>query len=375
VHDPFDDSLFEGTKMSFGEHLDELRQALIKAMLALAIGFGIALWPPISGAVIEYVQTPLKDALKEYYRGVAEREYRQILEQQRQAGMPVPKDIDAAAAMIAKEGLVPEERFVDPQEMAEALESVLPGAVDKSKLPAGEVGDVNVPDTTGPPDETGEAATANRTLRDRVVPWVMYHKLEADPRLRVVGLSVQEPFSVYIKAAFVVGAVIASPFVFYYLWNFVAVGLYPHEKRYIHVFLPMSLGLFLAGVGLAFFFVFQFVLAFLFQFYEWMGIDPDPRITDWLSFVLILPLGFGISFQLPLVMLFLERIGVFSVASYLGQWRMAVLVIFILAMVLTPSDPYSMLLMAVPLVILYFGGVALCQYLPRRKVAEEYPSD
>jgi sec-independent protein translocase protein TatC len=187
-----------------------------------------------------------------------------------------------------------------------------------------------------------------------------------DPRLRVVGLSVQEPFSVYIKAAFVVGAVIASPFVFYYLWNFVAVGLYPHEKKYVHLFLPISLGLFLAGVALAFFVVFRYVLAFLFQFYEWMGIDPDPRITDWLSFVLILPLGFGISFQLPLVMLFLERIGVFTVAAYMGQWRMAVLVIFVIAMILTPSDPYSMLLMAVPLTVLYFGGVAMCRFMPRR---------
>ena len=141
----------------------------------------------------------------------------------------------------------------------------------------------------------------------------MYHDLADDPRVRVVGLSVQEPFSVYIKAALVVGAVLASPFVFYFIWDFVAVGLYPHEKKYVHTFLPISLALFLAGVALAFFLVFRFVLAFLFQFYEWMGIDPDPRITDWLSFVLILPLGFGISFQLPLVMLFLERIGVFTV--------------------------------------------------------------
>ena len=354
MHDPFDDSLFEGTKMTFGEHLDELRQALIKAMLALAIGFGIALWPPIAGGVIEYAQKPLKEALSEYYRGVAEREYRRILEQQRQNGMPVPKDIDAAAALIAKEGLVPEERFIDPREMAEALEQSLPGSVDKSKVPA---------------------AAEEGSLRDRLVPWVMYHKLEDDPRVRVVGLSVQEPFSVYIKAAFVVGAVIASPFVFYFLWNFVAVGLYPHEKKYVHTFLPISLGLFLGGVALAFFFVFRYVLAFLFQFYEWMGIDPDPRITDWLSFVLILPLGFGISFQLPLVMLFLERIGVFTVRDYLAKWRIAVLVIFVLAMVLTPSDPYSMLLMAVPLVLLYFGGVAMCRLMPRRKPAEEMPSD
>ena len=187
---------------------------------------------------------------------------------------------------------------------------------------------------------------------------------------RVIGLAVHEPFSVYLKAALVLGAVLSSPFVFYFLWQFVAVGLYPHEKQYVHVFLPMSIGLFLAGAALAFFVVFRFVLTFLFTFFDWMGIDPDPRITDWLSFVLVLPLGFGISFQLPLVMLFLERIGVFSVASYLSQWRIAVLVIFVLSMVLTPSDPYSLLLMAIPLTGLYFGGILLCRMLPRRATFE-----
>ncbi len=351
--DEWDENLFEHTKMTFGEHLDELRAALIKSVLALAIGFGIALFPPVAGGVVEYVQKPLKEALTEYYRGIAQREAYRILEQQRLAGMPVPEDLAAAAATIANDGLVPDERFVDPVALADVLEKIAPGAVDRSKIP---------------PAETGTA------LRDRLVPFVMYHKLADDPRLRVVGLSVQEPFSVYIKAAIVVGAIIGSPFIFYYLWNFVAVGLYPHEKSYVHTFLPISIGLFLAGVMLAFFFVFRFVLAFLFQFYDWMGIDPDPRITDWLSFVLILPLGFGISFQLPLVMLFLERIGVFSVASYMSQWRMAVLVIFILAMILTPSDPYSMLLMAVPLTVLYFGGVAMCRLMPRRTPAPIEPA-
>lgn len=346
--DEWDDNQFEHTKMTFGEHLDELRAALIKAVLALAIGFLVALWPPIAGGVVSYVQTPLKEALAEYYQGVARREALRILEELRLRGLPVPEDPAAAADLIATEGLVPDLRFVDPGALADTLEEAAPGAVDRTKLPE---------------------ATASLNLRDRLVPFMLYHKLADDPRLRVVGLSVQEPFSVYIKAAFVVGAVIASPFVFYYLWNFVAVGLYPHEKSYVHTFLPISLGLFLAGVALAFFVVFRFVLSFLFQFYEWMGIDPDPRITDWLSFVLILPIGFGISFQLPLVMLFLERIGVFSVASYMGQWRMAVLVIFVIAMVLTPSDPYSMLLMAVPLTVLYFGGVLMCKLMPRRNPA------
>jgi sec-independent protein translocase protein TatC len=97
-----------------------------------------------------------------------------------------------------------------------------------------------------------------------------------------------------------------------------------------------------------------------------MGIDPDARISDWLTFVLILPLGFGVSFQLPLVMLFLERIGIFTVRTYLSNWRISILVICFLAMILTPSDPYSMMLMATPLIALYFFGVLLCKWMPRR---------
>jgi sec-independent protein translocase protein TatC len=98
-----------------------------------------------------------------------------------------------------------------------------------------------------------------------------------------------------------------------------------------------------------------------------MKIDPDPRISEWMSFVLLLPLGFGISFQLPLVMLIAERIGVVSVATYVDKWRIAVLAIFVIAMVLTPADPISMLLMAIPLTVLYFGGILMCKYLPKRR--------
>ncbi len=109
------------------------------------------------------------------------------------------------------------------------------------------------------------------------------------------------------------------------------------------------------------------MLKFLFAFNADLGINPDPRISEWLSFAIFLPLGFGLSFQLPLVMLFLERIGILDVAGYLAKWRMAVLVIFVISMVLTPADPMSMLAMALPLVTLYFLGIVLCRYFPKRK--------
>lgn len=330
--------------MTFGEHLEELRLSLVKATLAFLVGFLIAL--AFSGPVVRYVQEPLRNALTEYYKGIAKKQYFNYLNEQRDKGFPVPSDLEAAAEAFAESGLVLDERYIDPYEWADKLESFAPGLIDKAKLPARKNGSV--------------------VTKDDLVKVPLYHSLESDPRVRVVGFGMQESFVVYMKTAFVVGTIIASPFVFYFIWQFVAAGLYPHEQRYIHIFLPFSIALFLAGAALAFFVVFKFVLAFLLSFYEWMDIDPDARITDWLTFVLFLPLGFGIAFQLPLVMLFLERIGILTAATYLSNWKIAILTIAFLSMVLTPSDPYSMLLMMTPLVGLYFFGIMLCNWMPRR---------
>ena len=170
---------------------------------------------------------------------------------------------------------------------------------------------------------------------------------------------------IWLKAGFVTGLIFASPYIFYQIWVFVAAGLYPQEQRYVYVFLPFSLGLFLAGAALAFFFVFGPVLDFLFSFARSMGIEPDLRISEVISFVLFLPLGFGIAFQLPLVMLLLNRIGIVSIEMYLDKLRIAILGIFVISMLLTPADPVSMLLMSGPLTGLYFLGIGLCKWMPR----------
>jgi sec-independent protein translocase protein TatC len=343
VHRQYNEDLFEATKMTFGEHLEELRQALIRAVISLAVGIGIGLF--FAGYMIEYVQGPLKDALSDYYTRVEAEKYERILRDAEAKGFAVPKDLDKAKQVFAEERLVTEEHMLNLPELADILSKYAPNAIDKSSLPK------------APPDGIAR--------RKDMVTIRMYHGVEDDPRVRVVGLAVADPFVVWMKASFVLGAIIASPFVFYFIWQFVAAGLYPHEQRYVRIFLPFSIVLFLAGAALAFFVVFKYVLAFLFTFFDWMGIDPDPRINDWLSFVMVLPLGFGISFQLPLVMLFLERIGIFTIATYLSNWRVSVLVICFIAMVLTPSDPYSMMLMAGPLIGLYFFGILLCRFMPR----------
>ncbi|MDA7951387.1 MAG: twin-arginine translocase subunit TatC [Pirellulaceae bacterium] len=184
-------------------------------------------------------------------------------------------------------------------------------------------------------------------------------------KIRLQTLSAQEAFMIWVKAGFVAGMVIGCPWIFWRIWTFVASGLYAHERKYIYLYVPISVGLFFLGIAVAYFFVFHYVLNFLFSFNSWMNIDPDPRISEWIGFMLMLPLGFGISFQLPLVMLFLERIQIFTVEMYLNKWRVALLVIFVISMLLTPADPQSMLLMAAPLTGLYFVGISMCKWMPK----------
>ncbi|MBD14447.1 MAG: twin-arginine translocase subunit TatC [Planctomycetaceae bacterium] len=328
------DDWLSKTKMSFSEHLEELRTALFKSLIALVVGTLLGLL--FGRSVVDYIQTPLRDSLESFYRGQAHEQNLQRLEEKKQAGEPVPEDPAQAAEKLADEGLVPLSFYVNRYELAQALGQPLP--------------DTDVP--------------AFATTRKELIHLRLYQPLEQDPRLKLISLSGHEPFMVYLKASIVVGAIITSPFIFYFIWEFVAAGLYHHERKYVYLFLPLSLGLFFSGSALAFFVVFDFVLDFLFWFNAQMGINPTPQISEWMSFVLLLPLGFGISFQLPLVMLFLERLGIFTVESYQSQWRIAILVIAILSMFLTPADPGSMLLMAVPLVALYFGGIELCKRIP-----------
>ena len=109
----------------------------------------------------------------------------------------------------------------------------------------------------------------------------------------------------------------------------------------------------------------HYVLNFLLTFNGGMDVTIEPRLTFYINFVLMLPLGFGIAFQLPLVMLFLNRIGLVETDSFVGSWRVAVLVIFFLSMILTPADVTSMIALAVPLMVLYFVGILMCKFMPR----------
>ncbi|MBQ7813790.1 MAG: twin-arginine translocase subunit TatC, partial [Thermoguttaceae bacterium] len=196
---------------------------------------------------------------------------------------------------------------------------------------------------------------------------ILWEKIADDPRTKARSLSVQESVLIFLKTAIFLGVVLGSPGVFYYFWRFVGAGLYPSEKKYVYRFLPLSVILFLAGFSLAFFVVFEFVLSFLFRFNAGMNIEPDARISEWLNFALLIPVAFGLAFQLPLAMFVLERLRIFTVQIYMEKWRVAIFSVACVAMLITPPDPWSMLFMLACLIVLYFGGVGLCMLFPAPK--------
>jgi sec-independent protein translocase protein TatC len=184
----------------------------------------------------------------------------------------------------------------------------------------------------------------------------------SEPKSALITLAPLEAMTIYFMVCLVSGLVLASPWVFYQGWAFVAAGLYRHEQHYVTKFLPLSIGLFLAGVFGCFFGVLPITMSFLLNFNVWLGIEPTLRLVDWMSFATILPLVFGLCFQTPLIMLFLERIGIFTVADYRAKRRIAILIIFIAGAVLTPGqDPFSMCMLAFPMLFLYELGILLVE--------------
>ena len=465
------EDLFEKSRMSFGQHLEELRTTLFKCAAAIAVGCLVGF--TFANQTVEYLKGPLVTAMAEFKSSTA-------AEDMVERDGYVPPEL---LPWLEEEKLIPRRMKVDPGELIRALQNVIPdfgsqvnlnpygfrpghfkeealpelanrlvnraseaepasqrlneawnrlSATEQSAFtvlaskPADQVTQQDMAGVTQAFDRLSQSKDLIQSpafaglLAESSGSWLepakanplakMKHAIEesfdavANQRLNRAllfslfsdqmsqlktdfvsielwesadfqpqSLTVTEPFMIWMKAGLITGLVLALPVVMYFLWCFVAEGLYPHEKKYVHIFLPISILLFIAGVTLAFFFVFEPVLGFLFSFNRQMGIAPQMRINDWLSFVMFLPLGFGVAFQLPLVMLFMNRINLFSVEDYLDKWRIAVMCIFVLSMILTPADPISMLLLAIPLTLLYFLGVGMCQWMPKN--SNPYESD
>jgi sec-independent protein translocase protein TatC len=180
----------------------------------------------------------------------------------------------------------------------------------------------------------------------------------------VQAITVAEPFMLYLKAVMVLAIVISSPWLFYQLWAFIASGLYKHEKKYVYRVVPFSAGLFIAGVLFLIFVIAPMTMRFFVTFD--LGIkylNYNPMISDYINLVLILSLIFGLAFQMPLMIIFAERLGLIGLDTLKKHRKYVLLGVFIVAAMVTPSaDMITQTALAIPLYVLYEGSLLYCSF-------------
>ena len=377
THD-YPDDIFDSTRMSFADHIGELQVRMIRAILGLLVimvlGFvldavgetvgnkSIGIGRPMLAVITEPVESQVRDFISRRNEKESAKKLAALTNADPAEVLAIQDKLKANGGSLT--ALTDDERrklLGAPEEM--------PVWVRPADFAA----------AFGPPRD---GAPAEVETRLRVYPaYINYLNIKGETLLGtknyIATLSVQEGFVVYFKVQALCGFVLASPWILYQFWAFVGAGLYPHERRYVSIMFWPSVILFLGGVLLCQFLVLPGAVKALLKFNEFLGFDPDIRMNEWFGLALILPLVFGISFQTPLVMIFLNRIGLFTAADYLRKWRYACMILAVLAAVITPTpDVVTMSYLFVPMFGLYMLGIVFCHFFPGvREDDEETPAD
>jgi sec-independent protein translocase protein TatC len=286
-----DDDPFAHTRMTLGEHLEELRKRIFHSVLALAICFGVGWWQvePIAG----WLMVPWRNAVGRINTELAEK---------------------AEKTLSAHSEIRRSELFTS--------------------------------------DEPGQGE-----LKDRI-----------DPRL--MTFAVGDSFFFAMNIAIYFALFVGSPFVLWQLWQFVAAGLYRHEKSLVSLYFPFSALLFLAGVAFCFYLVVPMGLYFLATTVSLEKIRPMLGLGQYFDFLSTMCLSMGLVFQLPIVMIFLSRIGIIEPRTY-SKYRGHFLIgaLFIAALLTPGPDWYSQVLMTIPMLALYEIGALIARLSgkPRRR--------
>ncbi len=336
----FDEELFKHTRMSFWDHIEELRSHMWRAIFGFLIAMVVSLFFGVWAT--QFIAAPVERELQRLYD---EREAR--LRKQ-------------AKEMTGRGGELNQPSFFTLHAIPrEQLDLLVKGR------PTAEINAIPNPDDS---EQKRDLAMLWMRSEQPVEDAIVVNKAlrEMGRRPALAAMSVMEGFIVYLKVSMYLGLIIGSPWIFYQLWTFVAAGLYPTEKVLVHRYLPFSVFLFVSGAAVCQFLVIPNAVRYLLRFNEWLGLEPDLRLNEWLSFAIMFPLVFGISFQTPLLMFGLYKLGIVEVDTYTKNWRIAFFGLSVASLILVPApDIFSLFAMMAPLWALYAVGIVMCKLSPR----------
>lgn len=308
-------------KMSFGDHLEELRRRLFRALLAVGICVLAAL--PFKTEITAIYVGPYRSMWIKGFDEHCVRVEQQIAEltaKRAGASGAERQTIDISLAEYQRKSAW----------LEQYREPILAGIY---------------------PEEHAEQIKLQGGYQ------VSYHLVATRPI---------EDFWTFMAASFLMSLLVAGPFVLYQMWAFVAAGLYKRERRIALRYVPFASVLLLAGASFGYLVVVPYGLYFLVQLMNFGQVQPLISVSTYFSLLFMLTLALGLVFQLPLVMLALQKLGIVSHQALVKNWRYIILLVFVAAAVFTPPDPFTQAMMALPMVGLYLFGLLLTGRSARR---------
>lgn len=183
---------------------------------------------------------------------------------------------------------------------------------------------------------------------------------------KMIATGVVAPFLIPVKVAAMVAFAVALPYVLYQVWAFVAPGLYAHERRLVVPLVFASTVLFFVGVAFCYFFVFGVVFDFVYKIAP-KSISVAPDIENYLNFVITMFLAFGVTFEVPIAVLILVRLGAVTIEQLTNIRPYFIVGSFVIAAIVTPPDVLSQLLLAVPMCVLFEVGIIAARVFGRSR--------
>jgi sec-independent protein translocase protein TatC len=349
------EDLFDST-MSLGDHLEELRFRMIRALIGLGIGCAICLF--FGRSIIRFMQGPYDDSTAKLMFNIdldfqADLDQGTMTEGLRQELRNKGVTLSAEVKVKRQGYLYSGSRWliddgVEYRYCAKKEEAKVKKGKDKVKEEEDEV-----------KKKEDEVKKKEETLN--------IYKLKP---LQVIAVAAG--FISYIKIALIAGLLLSSPWVFYQLWMFIAAGLYTHEKRYVNIAAPFSALLFVSGALFFLIVVAPLTLSFLVSFNQRI-LDANSAFTfqHYISFISHLMLVFGLAFQTPSAIFFLNRTGLVSIAALNKSRKFVILAIFVVAAMATPPDVISQVTLAVPLYLLFELGILLSYIASQRRKSQD----
>lgn len=410
--------------MSLGDHLEELRARLIIGLTALFIGMLVCLVPPIGKTLIGIMSSPFQQQIEKIRKTkkvivlddeevkTSEKIQAVLVTHSTEDGYRIYNSHISIAALLKRLQTDPAEN-----EDAKANKDEAKPADPKTSEPKPAEGDAAKNNSSeDKPAEMPEAAPAPKDpntnpakpKKKEIKGWhvdqtavVTHHpdtgfvvyatarqtgevleRLTASGALIETGPSatnVRQPtavivtqgptegFMVYMKTSLLFGILITSPFLIWQIWAFVSAGLYKREKRYVHTVAPISGILFIIGGLFFMLFVAPLMMGFLIKFDAAMGLQSFWSLQKYINMVFAMTLTFGGAFQMPIALVFAERLGLVSLDAMKQNRKYVILAITIIAAIATPPEVVSQISLAIPLYILYEASILFCTIWRKRR--------